>query len=202
MYDPKSPAKIVGDKLHLSDQKGYDWDLKRDNCSLMFESIALEVRTEAEWFTGRDEPQGEPKFSTSILAKLKPVQRRLFAFKGERFLGPIAAIELLCETGSTNLAYANVWEPDEDSAVSQVTMYLSCQLIEDQFREVFHPIWLRQSKSILCASFYVEGYEPGGQGYHNKELTDHVFESGERLAVKFRSLLLRTNLSGPPPLPS
>ncbi|CCD95923.1 hypothetical protein BRAO375_4830013 [Bradyrhizobium sp. ORS 375] len=151
-------ATIVGNELYLTDPNGRDSQLRKGNCFVMFESVELVVRSLAQWPTGRDEPQGEPTFRTAISATLKPTRHHLFAFKGETFLGPVNAATLLRESGSRTLSSANLFEPGEGGA-DQLTLVLTCQLVELHFRELFHPIWLRQSKSILDAFLYVEEYE-------------------------------------------
>ncbi|NPU13395.1 hypothetical protein HL667_15485 [Bradyrhizobium sp. 83012] len=201
MNSAEPRATIVGNELYLTGPNGRDSQLRKGNCFVMFESIELVVRSIAQWPTGRDEPQGEPTFRTAISATFKPIRHHLFAFKGETFLGPVNAATLLCESGSKTLSSANIFEPGEGGA-DQLTLVLTCQLVEPHFRELFHPIWLRQSKSILDAFLYIEGYEAAAMAARQPgEVRQTVFDADLTLPVKFSMLSLRTKLGAPVLLP-
>ncbi|WP_407156330.1 hypothetical protein [Bradyrhizobium sp. STM 3557] len=200
MFDLKSRTEIVGNELLVNEPSGYRWRLERDPCILILESTELVVRSALDWPLDPDEDQGVPTFSTSISASLKPIRHRMYAFKGERLLGQVEVASLWCRTADTNRVIANIFEPNDGSGVEKLTLGITCALTESMFKEVFHPIWLRQSKSVLDAIFYIDGYESAADRAFREadDIRQSVFQADAALKVRFRSLSLRTSLSAAP----
>jgi hypothetical protein len=203
MYDHATQAELHGTQLRLTGAKNFKYDLEHTSCFLMIESIDLVVRSMAEWPFDHD-GSGEPSFRTTIAATCKAVRSNLFAFKSDRFLGRIRAISLHCSTGSKDYVGAHVLEA-ENGVVDELTLSISCLLTQDAFKEVFHPIWLRQAKSTLDAVFHIDGYQLGVEAAFGEpwDTNNFVFDGGSPPVARYQSLSLRTTLNAmPPPLPS
>lgn len=203
MYDNADRAEANSKGLLLTGPGKFSYQLEREQCFLMLESIELAVRSELNWPI-RAEKEEPPTSRTTISAKLRPVRANLFAFNGTRFLGRIKGVSLHCASGTKDYFNSIILTPETDSFAEQIELHISGVLAEEHFKELFHPIWLRQAKSSLDMIVYIDGFQFGPEAsfYEPGDTVNFVFNAAGGTQTIIHSLALRTPLGqSPPPLP-
>jgi hypothetical protein len=201
MYDGAQSAQLTAEGLRLTGPRGFDYELEPNSCFVMLESTELAVRSSINWpiVEGPDEPA---TLLTAITAKCRPTQSRLFAFRKSAFLGQIKEISFHCVSGEREHSAAHVIEP-KDNIVDELHLAISGILPEGHFREIFHPLWVRQAKSYLDINLYLQGFQFGPEGAFEEigDTSNFVFDASQ-VQARFNSISLRTILSPlPPPVP-
>jgi hypothetical protein len=188
------------DGIRITGPKKTDYLLERQNSLIIFESTELAARSTVSWPEDYENKQSQPKHETTITATLKPSGSILYAFGAGRFLGPIETFTLHCAEADQHHLMARVWEPNNETDFNNA-LHISCTLERSVFKEVFHPIWLRQSESKLHLNLRATSYQwgPGASFSNIGDISNIVLEAGKSLVAKISAISLITPLS--PQLP-
>jgi hypothetical protein len=203
MYDRADKAELNAKGLWLTGPHKFSCQIEREQCFLMLESTELSVRSELRWpflldnWPPLPEKEEPPTSRTTISAKLRPARANLFAFKGDRFLGRIEGASLHCASGTKDYFNSIIVHPETDDFADQTELHISGVLTEEHFKELFHPIWLRQAKSILDVTVLLDGFQSGAEAsFHEPgETVNFVFNAAGGIQTAIHSLALRTPLS-------
>jgi len=171
------------------------YDLEHQVCFIMFESTELTIRSSVDWGEiGETGKYDKPISRTRINAKLKSTDANLFVFEGEEFLGEVSKISFECSASDEE--YLSVGYSDgSEYHPMEPTFLISACLSDDHFKEIFHPIWIRQSKSVLDLAINVPGFQSSSERlFSSRRNYNFVFDANSHSA-SFSSICLRTDIT-------
>jgi hypothetical protein len=86
-----------------------------------------------------------------------------------------------------------ILDPETDHFAEQVELHISGVLTEEHFKELFHPIWLRQAKSTLDLTVMLGGFQSGPEAsFHEPgETVNFVFNAAGSIQTAIRPPRLR-----------
>lgn len=199
--------------IDLFDEKGKkvdDLEVMRNH--LFFRTTDLFVRSSLDWdfFEGsildkqahgrKRETPNPPTIQTSVTGNAAPGKDRIYAFKGQDFLGQIQEFTIRCVQSEDPLPlHGRVWAPDDEN---ELAFYMDCRLPESLFREIFHPLWVRQANtSALQFTVELNSYQSGPEASFGSpgSASNIVLEAGVDLALRLVSISLVTGIQEAPP---
>lgn len=139
----KQPADM---KPKVISAKSLPSGLKERKIPLIFSSTSLRVRTGFRGDFFGEEPFDGAVRTNSVQASLISRATNYFILSNNGAVG-IEEVNCQIHEGESNRCVVGVWPIDDH--IERNTLNFGIVLQAEKFREVFHPIWIRQSKSKL-----------------------------------------------------
>jgi hypothetical protein len=183
--------------VRLTGQKGIDYELEKSSLQVILTSSSLIVRSHMTW--DRLDSVKPPTSIVSVQGEFFANGDNLYGFREPNFLGPIELITVRCESRDQSMVHAKVYEPDPELNDGKVALHITCFLLHDQFKELFHPIWIRQAQSILDVILEMDGYQWGPEASFrgSSDAQNLAFDAHGEIPAKFRSIILATEIQEP-----
>ncbi len=147
--------------INLFDKKGKlvsHLDIGRQ--PLHFDSSELFITSSLDGDLFGEKPFTSARPKTTVYGQLKPRNLNLTCFADKSFLGEVTKVSFHFAEGDEYHLMIRVW-PAESGIDETNALHITAHLPRDMFREVFHPIWVRQTQARLSVTINVMGYQEG-----------------------------------------
>jgi hypothetical protein len=199
LYDAAQKVEQTPEGIRLLGPKKLDYRLERSDCMFMLESSELAISSGVEWpFRGYRDNSSEksPHARRSVYGTFSQIDSVTFAFKQTEFLGRIKKFTLECHEDTADYIASTIWGGAADDFAEDLTLHIAIRLSAEHFKEIFHPIWVRQSKSVLHLHIDCAGYRSGPEASFSDpgDIRNYVLDASQPVKTEFLSISLRTSL--------
>lgn len=137
--------------------------------------------------------------ATVINADLLAPSQQLWAFKDGVLQGVIEKLSISITEASSRECWASVHLQDE--LFEHAWLHLNILLLPAEFKELFHPIWIRQAHSQLRLSLQVTGHHIPIEAAFSEigDIANSAFEAEKRLPAALGTIEVTTAISNTAP---